>query len=293
VTVEPAEPFDLRANVDGSTFARRVPYLPDADPEATCFRAIVAYDGTDFLGFQWQSQGRTVQGALEEALAQVTRTAVRVVGSGRTDRGVHARGQVVGFCVRWRHTLEDLQRALNAVLPPDVAVLLLELAPEGWHPRFSAVRRHYRYTVLNQPVRSPLDGRYAHLVTDPLDLDALQEGAGLLVGVHDFGAFGQPTHKGSRPMSSVNEGPETDRHVETRREVFEAGWRQDGRRFVFDVVGNAFLRGMVRSMVGTLILVGAGSWSVGRMSKVLESHDRALAAPPAPACGLCLMRVEY
>jgi tRNA pseudouridine38-40 synthase len=282
VTVEP-----------GETFGRRVPYLPHADSDARCFRAIVAYDGTDFLGFQWQSQGRTVQGALEEALARVTRTVVRVVGSGRTDRGVHARGQVVGFCVLWRHTLEDLQRALNAVLPPDVAVLLLESAPEGWHPRFSAVRRHYRYTVLNQPFRSPLDRRYAHVMADPLDLCALQEGAGLLVGVHDFAAFGQPTHSGSGPVSSTIEGRETDQHGQTEREVFEASWRQDGRWFVFDVVGNAFLRGMVRSMVGTLILVGAGSWPVGRMSKVLESRDRGLAAPPAPACGLCLMRVEY
>jgi len=244
--------------------------------ETAYFRATVAYDGTDFLGFQLQSNGRTVQGVLETALAQVTRSKDRVIGSGRTDSGVHARGQVIAFRSDWRHRMEDLHRALNAVLPPDVAVLDLDRAPEGWHPRFSALRRHYRYTVLNQPLRSPLDRRYAHLVPQPLDIRALQAGSGLLVGVHDFAAFGQPTQGES-----------------TQREVFEAGWRQDGPWFTFDVVGNAFLRGMVRSLAGLLLQVGAGSWPVERVAEVLASRNRALAAPPAPACGLCLMRVEY
>jgi tRNA pseudouridine38-40 synthase len=234
-----------------------------------------------------------VQGVLEDALAQVTHTSVRVVGSGRTDRGVHARGQVVAFRSKWRHTVADLQRALNAVLPADVVVLDLDPAPDGWHPRFSAVRRHYRYTVLNQPVRSPLDRRYAHLVAHPLEVHVLQAGSRHLVGVHDFAAFGQPTHgehtSGARPV----EGPGASRGPETVREVFEAVWRQDGSWFTFDVVGNAFLRGMVRSLVGTLLQVGAGFWPVERVLHVLESRDRALAAPPAPACGLCLMRVEY
>lgn len=244
--------------------------------ETTYFRATVAYDGTDFLGFQWQSHARTVQGVLEGALARVTQETVRVVGSGRTDRGVHARGQVVAFRAGWRHAVEDLERALNAVLPPDVVVLDLDTAPEGWHPRFSALRRHYRYTVLNQPVRSPLDCRYAQVVAQPLDIHALQAGSEPLVGVHDFAAFGRPTQ---------GEG--------TVREVFEAGWRQDGRWFAFDVVGNAFLRGMVRSLVGTLLLVGTGFWPAGRVLEVLDGRDRGRAAPPAPACGLCLMRVEY
>jgi tRNA pseudouridine38-40 synthase len=268
-------------------------YLPGAGSDTDCFRATVAYDGTDFLGFQLQSCGRTVQGVLEDALAQVTQATVRVVGSGRTDRGVHARGQVVAFCTGWRHTVEDLQRALNAVLPPDVAVLELSPASEGWHPRFSALRRHYRYTVLNQPVRSPLDRRYAHVVAHPLDIHALQAGAGLLVGVHDFAAFGRPTQGGNGSGSRGIEGSALTQGVETVREVFGAVWRQDGPWFTFDVVGNAFLRGMVRSLVGTLLQVGAEFWPVGRVSELLESRDRALAAPPAPACGLCLMRVEY
>jgi tRNA pseudouridine38-40 synthase len=243
-----------------------------------CFRATIAYDGTDFAGFQWQppERGRTIQGVLEQALRQVTQSATRVTGSGRTDSGVHARGQVIGFHTAWRHSLEDLHRAMNAVLPPDVAVLDMAFAAPDWHPRFSALRRHYRYTVLNHPVRSPLDRRYAHQVPQPLDLGALQAGARWLVGAHDFASFGQPTQGDS-----------------TAREIHGAQWRQEGHWFTFDVVGNAFLRGMVRTLVGTLLQVGVGEWPVERVEAILAARNRAAAAAPAPACGLCLMRVEY
>lgn len=249
----------------------------DPSPEALYVRAVVAYDGTDFLGFQWQAEGRTVQGVLETALQQITRHDVRVIGAGRTDTGVHARGQVIGFRAPWRHSLADLQRALNAVLPEDVAVLALALAPEGWHPRFSALRRHYRYTVLNQSVRDPLERRYAHLVREPLDLALLQAAAALVVGEHDFASFGRPMQPGET----------------TVRCIYAATWRQEGVRYTFDVVGNAFLRGMVRSLVGAMLQVGSGAWPVAQLAEVLAAHDRALAAPPAPACGLCLMRVDY
>jgi tRNA pseudouridine38-40 synthase len=130
--------------------------------------------------------------------------------------------------------------------------------------------------VLNSPIRSPLDGRYAHHIARPLDLDNLQQGSGALIGVHDFAPFGQPTQGES-----------------TVREVFDAQWQQDGPWFTFDVAGNAFLRGMVRCMVGTLLRIGGGLWPVERTAELLESRNRALVAPPAPACGLCLMRVEY
>ena len=191
-------------------------------------RAVVAYDGTDFLGFQWQADGRTVQGTLEAALRQVTQSDVRVIAAGRTDAGVHALGQVIGFRVVWRHDLNDLQRALNAVLPADVVVMDLGPASEGWHPRFSAVRRHYRYTVLNQALRSPLERRYAYQVEQPLCLDSLQAAAATLVGEHDFASFGRPMQDGET----------------TVRCIVNAHWRQDsatpGRRFIFDVVGIPF-----------------------------------------------------
>jgi len=247
-----------------------------ADVGRQYVRATVAYDGTDFLGFQWQSQGRTVQGVLEAALQQVTQAPTRVIGAGRTDTGVHARGQVIGFRTVWRHPLPDLQRAMNAVLPGDIAVSELGPAEASWHPRFSAVRRHYRYTVLNQIWRSPLDRRYVHLVTQPLDLPAMQAASDLLVGAHDFAAFGRPTQGDS-----------------TMRCIFSARWRREGPLFSFDIVGNAFLRNMVRSLVGILLHVGTGIWPVEQVTAVLESRDRALAAPPAPACGLCLMQVDY
>jgi tRNA pseudouridine38-40 synthase len=212
---------------------------------------------------------------LEAALAQVTQTPTRVVGSGRTDAGVHAQGQVIGFQTPWQHPLADLQRALNAVLPADVVVLELGPASEGWHPRFSALWRYYRYSVLNLPLRSPLERRYACLVTQPLNLAALQAGADLLVGEHDFASFGQSPIPG------------------TVRRIFRAEWRQDGSWLTFDVVGNAFLRGMVRSLVGTLLQVGTGLWPVEQVAAILMGRDRSLAAPPAPACGLCLLHVEY
>ncbi len=240
-------------------------------------RATVAYDGADFRGFQWQAQGRTVQGVLEAALAQVTQSHTRVIGSGRTDAGVHALGQVIGFRTVWRHALADLQRALNAVLPADVVVLDLGPAAPDWHARFSAVRRHYRYTVLNLALRAPLDRRYAHLVTQPLRLDRLQAAAGVLVGEHDFASFGQPMQLAET----------------TVRCVFSASWQQEGPRFTFDVIGNAFLRGMVRSLVGCTLQVGAGAWPLEQLVAVLAARDRAAAAPPAPACGLCLMQVDY
>jgi len=239
-------------------------------------RATIAYDGTDFLGFQWQPQGRTVQGVLEAAFHSVTRAACRVVGSGRTDAGVHARGQVIATYAPWRHSLPDLQRALNAVLPGDLAVLDVGYAEQGWHPRFSARSRRYRYTVLNRPLRSPLERRYSHLVTKPLDLAKMEGAAAALIGEHDFASFGRPTQGES-----------------TVRRIISAHWQGEGETYTFDVVGNAFLRSMVRSVVGTLLQVGMGLWPVEQVAAVLEARDRARAAPPAPACGLCLMHVEY
>ncbi len=249
-------------------------------------RATIAYDGTDFLGFQLQASGRTVQGVLEAALCRLTGAETRVVGSGRTDAGVHAAGQVVAFRTSWRHDLADLHRALNAVLPPDIAVDELSAATEGWHPRFSARWRHYRYTILNRPSRSPLMRRYAHLVTQPLRIDLLQSAAETLVGEHDFASFGRPMQAGET----------------TVRIIHRAEWSAVDHLLNFDVVGNAFLRGMIRSLVGNMLRVGGSAqsagrpndqWTVERLAQVLAARDRSMAAAPAPACGLCLVHVEY
>ena len=240
-------------------------------------RAVVAYDGTDYFGFQRQANGPTVQAALEDALAQVTQSPVAVVAAGRTDSGVHARGQVVAFDIAdWRHGLDDLQRALNAVLPPDVAVSAVEEAAPDFHPRYDARSRRYRYTVYNAPVRSPLDRRYSWHIRSPLDVGAMQEAARLLLGEHDFAAFG-------RPPQGTN----------TVRLVLAVEWGGRPPRLTFDIEANAFLYRMVRSIVGTLVSVGRGAMSVAEFAAVLESRERARAGPTAPPQGLCLIEVKY
>lgn len=248
---------------------------PGAGEQAR-FRAKVEYDGTDFYGFQVQAVERTVQGEIERALEAVTGDRVRVVGAGRTDRGVHAKGQVVSFSAAWRHELPDLHRALNATLAADVAILELDVAPEGFHPRFSALRRVYRYTVLNQRQRSPLERRMAWQVARRLDQERMAEASQSLLGTQDFATFGQP--------------PQGENAVRT---VFRAEWRADGPRLWFDIEANAFLYRMVRSIVGTLVQVGWGQLQPHEIAPLLRARDRSLVKQVAPAHGLCLMQVDY
>lgn len=239
-------------------------------------RAVVAYDGTDYQGFQRQPNGPTVQEALEKALARVTGEPTRVLAAGRTDAGVHAEGQVIAFDTRWRHPLADLQRALNAVLPDDIAVRQVAEVPPDFHPRYDARSRHYRYTVYNQPVRSPFARRFSHHVADRLDLRAMQETARMIVGERDFAAFGWPP-KGEN----------------TVRRVLRAEWSGDPPWIRFDIEANAFLYRMVRRLVGSMLLVGMGRMTVDQFAEVLASGDRSKAGPAAPPQGLCLVEVRY
>ncbi|MBC7224479.1 MAG: tRNA pseudouridine(38-40) synthase TruA [Anaerolineae bacterium] len=240
-------------------------------------KAVVAYDGTEYLGFQRQVQGPTVQGVLEEVLARIAGHGVRVLGAGRTDAGVHARGQVVAFDLAWRHGLADLRNAMNALLPRSVAVREVSWAPEGFHPRFDAVGRVYRYRVYNGSVRSPFEERYAWHVPEPLDVERMNLAATCLVGVHDFASFGQPT------QGEV-----------TVREVRQARWeRQQGDVVAFTIEANAFLRGMVRSLVGTLVDVGLGRLEPSDVERILQARDRGAASATAPPQGLFLVEVRY
>jgi len=244
--------------------------------ESQRFRAKVEYDGTDFYGFQVQAAERTVQGEIERALEAVTGSKERIVGAGRTDRGVHARGQVVSFSAAWRHGLPELQRALNAVLASDVSILELDLAAEGFHPRFSALKRSYRYTILNRRWPSPLERRRTWHVSQGLDLQRMAEASRGLIGTHDFATFGQPPQGES-----------------TVRTVFRAEWQERGAQLWFDIEANAFLYRMVRSIVGTLVLVGRGQIQPQEVALFLKARDRSLIKQVAPAHGLCLMRVDY
>jgi tRNA pseudouridine38-40 synthase len=239
-------------------------------------RATVEYDGTDYCGFQWQTDQPTVQGELERALAVVTQEEIRITAAGRTDAGVHSLGQVIAFHTAWRHPLADLERALNALLAEDVAVRELALAEQGFHPRFSARSREYRYTVFNQPLRSPLARRFAYHWPHPLDVEAMDRAARALVGTHDFATFGQPTQGES-----------------TVRQVMRAGWSREGSFVYFDIEANAFLQRMVRSIVGALLQVGGGKLSFQNFEEILHAAERSLAGPTAPPHGLCLMRVNY
>lgn len=246
------------------------------------YRAVVAYDGTAYNGFQIQVGCPTIQGELERAMQRLGRGAVRVHGAGRTDAGVHAQGQVISFRVDWKHGPGALQRAMNAVLPRDIAVRQVTEADERFHARFSATGRVYVYSIYQGQVREPLLARYAHQAEQPLDVAAMAAAARTLCGSHDFAAFGQPT---------VGDN--------TRREIRRAAWRLDepaaavAPMLRFEIEANAFLRGMVRRIVGTLLQVGSGAMAPETVAAILASGDISRAAPPAPAAGLCLWRVDY
>jgi len=244
--------------------------------------AKVEYDGSRFLGFQTQSHGPTVQDELERAVQEVTGLKTRVIGAGRTDRGVHARGQMIAFQSGWKHDLSDLHRALNAVLAADVAIVEMGYAPEGFHPRFSPARRVYRYTLLNQAWRSPLARRLAWHVPPPLNLGRMAEASRCLVGTHDFATFGRAPEAGGRPGSSA-----------TVRTVAGAEWHEERPFLVFEIEANAFLFRMVRSIVGMLVWVGSGRMSPRAFEAMLEARDRSQVKQIAPAHGLCLVNVDY
>ena len=256
---------------------------------------LVAYDGTDYHGFQLQPDVPTIQGTLEEALQTVTGLQIRVIGAGRTDTGVHASGQVVAMHVPWRHSVQSLQRALNVQLPPSVTIHRMGLAAPGFHPRFSAISRTYRYTLYDRAFMtdavasrySPLTDRFALYVPRVLDLNAMQTGVGYLIGEHDFATFGQPTQGEN-----------------TVRRLYRAEWQvaqaniapltqYPGRCLVFTVCANGFLRQMVRNLVGVSLAVGRGQWHIDDVKAALAARDRSRCAPPAPAKGLVLEAVSY
>lgn len=251
----------------------------------------LTYDGTDYYGFQYQVGVPTIQATLEMALARVARPLSRVIGAGRTDRGVHARGQVIAANVMWKHPIEKLQDAWNAQLPANLALRDVTRAPDGFHPRFSATQRRYRYSVVEtrrRRQRLPLAQRYAWVVDRMLDLDTMNEAAALLVGEHDFATFGQPT-----------QGESTKRQVQQALwdavpvDGFSQAEQDTGRRLVLTISANGFLRNMVRCIVGSCVAVGRGDWDVAAMADALAAQDRSRTAPPAPPNGLVLEQVVY
>ena len=240
-------------------------------------RLLLEYDGTGYHGWQRQSDAATIQQTLEEALRRLIGEQVALIGSGRTDAGVHARGQVANFRTASAIPLQAFHKGLNSLLPKDIAVLSATEAPPEFHARKSARSKTYEYRILNRETRSPLHRHYAWWIAAPLDLAALAGAAAVLPGEHDFTAF--------RASGSENKNPVRRVLVATWRD-FPGGW------LTFTITATGFLRGMVRSLVGTMAEVGRGK-APTTLADLLKSRARHLAGPTAPPQGLYLVEVFY
>jgi tRNA pseudouridine38-40 synthase len=239
---------------------------------------VVEYDGAAYNGFQLQAATPTIQGELERALHSLTGESIRVTGAGRTDSGVHARGQVVSFDTTSRLDAETFVDGLNHYLPEDIAVRQARIVADTFSARRSARRRHYRYTIVNRATRSPLDERFAHRVGTPLDAAAMHASAQAIIGEHDLASFASGL--GGEKMSTV-------RRVET---VTVA---RDGDTVTIDVTANAFLRHQMRSLAGCLVAIGAARMTLAEFNDTIAARRPGLAGPVLPANGLCLMAVDY
>jgi tRNA pseudouridine38-40 synthase len=235
------------------------------------------YDGSRFLGWQTQPGGGTVQDSLEAALAAIAGEALSVTCAGRTDRGVHAREQVVHFDTMAERPLTAWVRGVNAVLPESIAVLWAKSVATGFHARYSATARTYRYVLVNRAVRPALAARYAGWFHQELDVSAMREAAAALLGDHDFSAFRSSECQAKTPRRSL-----------TRLDI-----ERHDDRIDFVLTANAFLHHMVRNLVGTLVYVGKGRHGPQWARQVLQSRDRSRAAPTFAAEGLYLEAIEY
>lgn len=241
------------------------------------FKLVIEYDGTGYAGWQRQPDQPTVQAALEDVLQRITQTRVPVTGAGRTDAGVHALGQVASFRCDKTLSIHEWLRALNGLLPPDISIRSIQPVADEFHARYSARHKQYEYRILARPERSALGRTRAWHIRDPLDLDAMQEAARLLVGRHDFSSFqGHPT--------------DTDNPV---CDVMHLDLRRDQELIRVEVQADRFLKQMVRAIVGTLVEVGHGKRDARTMKDILDARDRRSAGLTAPPHGLYLIRVDY
>ena len=242
------------------------------------FKLTIEYDGTCYHGWQHQPNGPSIQQQVESAIQTMTRQKITLTGSGRTDAGVHALGQVANFSCDTRIEPPELIKGLNRILPGDIVIRHCELAASQFHARFDAKSKIYRYTIVNQPLRPAIGRQYAWWLKSPLDLAAMRAAAGLLPGEHDFKSF---------------EGAGSPR-AHTRRHIMRADWTLAPQgHVVFEIQANGFLRYMVRNIVGTLVAVGHKKITWEQFRQILLSRDRSRAAATAPAHGLLLVGVLY
>jgi len=244
-------------------------------------KLVVSYDGTEFSGWQVQPGAATANAPWTVAIGRVTGENILPQGSGRTDAGVHAQGQVASFGTQSPIPPENLVIALNDILPGAIRVLEATEVPGEFHARKSARAKTYRYRMYRGAICSPFITRYVWHYPYPLDEDQMQEVAGMIVGEHDFTSFAAvDPERGREEMSNV-------------RQIFSSSWKRQSDEFVYTVRGNGFLHHMVRNLVGTFVLVGKGTLRPSDLTRILEARSRSAAGATAPASGLCLVSVEY
>ncbi len=246
--------------------------------ETTMILLVVEYDGTNYYGSQWQNGLPTIQGEMEKALHKLTGESLRVAMAGRTDAGVHARGQVTSFRTGTTLSTEAFVGGLNYYLPRDIAVKSAYVADDSFDVRRSAISRHYRYSILNARTRSPLREAFVCRITGALDVAEMNRACRAIIGEHDFASFASGV--GGEDKSTV-------------REIYQAEVTREGDLVVFDVVANAFVRHQIRSTAGCLVKIGMGRMSQDEFHSIIAAKRPGLAGPTLPACGLCLVRVDY
>ena len=241
-------------------------------------KLVVAYDGTNYRGWQLQPNGVTIEEMLNRALTDLLREPITVIGASRTDSGVHARGNIAVFDTENRMAPEKICFALNARLPDDIRIQSSQEVPEDWHPRKANCTKTYEYKILNRKIAMPLERLYAHFCYFPLDVERMQEAGNYLVGEHDFKSF-----------CAVGAQVKT-----TTRTIYSCEVEKDGNDIItIRVTGNGFLYNMVRIIAGTLIRVGGGEMAPDEIPQILGKKDRTAAGPTAPAHGLTMMGIEY
>lgn len=239
---------------------------------------IMEYDGTRYYGFQLQLSQPTIQGETETAILKLTGEKRRVIAASRTDTGVHAKGQVVSFLTESPLPAETFVKGLNYYLPKDIAVKEAHRVEKSFNVRRNAVSREYNYYILNSLTRSPIKQGFSYLVKGQLNIEAMNQACQALVGEHDFASF----------ASSVEA-----KLKNTVRKVYEAGVKREGELVIFNIVANSFLPHQVRNTVGTLIRIGLGKMNLDEFYSIMNAKKFGLAGPMIPACGLCLMRINY
>lgn len=246
-------------------------------------KLILSYDGSEYSGWQIQPDVATIQGTLASAIGRLTGEKVLPQGSGRTDAGVHALAQVASFATASTVPVENFVKALNDILPASIRVLASFEVPSEFHARKSAKGKTYRYRILRAPICSPFLARYVWHFPYPLDEERMASAAAKVIGEHDFTSFAAVDPERGREECEPS-------NVRTIR---QSCWKREGDELIYTVHGSGFLHHMVRNLVGTFVLVGKGTLQVEEIVRILESRNRSVAGPTAPANGLCLVAVEY